>query len=168
MAQNVDLLYARFSQTQNLLMEELGKLQLTIPTQCNQSQSSFLSLVNRPFLLIRRNDMIAYISICNCIGTDIWVYFIISTLIENVITDTAANLTLDGTLQRRFFYHSTNPNEFIYDMIGLERHGLQNEQHTLKIEVGDGFRSGSVVIFDYAIYTYVLLFCYDNYVIQIR
>jgi len=86
-------------------------------------------------------------------GTAIWVYNIVP---NSNTTGFPTNLEfyLDGTFDRTFKYTpSYNQTDFLYDFVVYQRE-VDNGTHVLEMTLGNDPTQNSVMLFDYALYTY--------------
>lgn len=91
-------------------------------------------------------------------GTAIWVYCILVNSGHHGVTIyTNASFELDGALAGTY-QHDPNPqdDQYLYNNVVFHKDDLSNTEHTLVITVGNG--SPSLLLFDWAMYTYVHLF----------
>ncbi|TFY65485.1 hypothetical protein EVJ58_g1953 [Rhodofomes roseus] len=86
-------------------------------------------------------------------GTAISVYCIIANLVESDITTfTNISFEMDGA-PAGHYVHTPNKGNFEYNVTVYSVAGLSNEQHTLIMTAAQG-TSPSLVLFDWAMYTY--------------
>jgi hypothetical protein len=96
--------------------------------------------------------------ICNILGTSLYVFCIIPNRQQDNTTIATVNLdfTLDGSPAGNFYHFPTDSNNNYYNYPVYTNTALTNEEHNFTLTPTPSDRTnGSVVLFDYAIYTYV-------------
>lgn len=92
------------------------------------------------------------------LGSALYVYFILDDhIISDSTTATSFNITLNGRFVDSFEYNPNGTAEFIYNSLVYFVENLDN--HTSTVVLNSSGDPPSLLLFDYAIYTYVLSFC---------
>ena len=87
------------------------------------------------------------------VGSAIYAFFIVAGTIPNASTLTDLNFELDGSQVGTFLHNPTGPDDYQYNVTGYANTSIPNGPHQLDI-IASG-KSTSIVLFDYAVYTYV-------------
>lgn len=88
-------------------------------------------------------------------GTAIYVYFILDNAeSDGVTTRTAMNISLDDQPVGEFIHEINDTDTFQYNGLVYSQTNLTSETHTVFLSA-DGVYPGSLLLFDYAVYTYV-------------
>lgn len=91
------------------------------------------------------------------IGSAVYVYFILDDhIISDSTTATSFNITLNGRFVDSFEYNPNGAADFIYNSLVYFAENLDN--HTSTVVLNSSGDPPSLLLFDYAIYTYVLPF----------
>ncbi|KAJ7684402.1 hypothetical protein DFH06DRAFT_1027286 [Mycena polygramma] len=88
------------------------------------------------------------------VGTAVWVFCIVPPLLPNNITRYNLSFNLDSGAHLGRFVYSPTGGEFLYNVPVVSLPSLPNASHSLLISTDDSI-SGSVFLFDYAVYTSV-------------
>jgi hypothetical protein len=88
------------------------------------------------------------------LGTAIYAYFIIPNTVQFATTLTNTTFELDGEFVGRFEHVPTSAETFEFNVPGYVNTTLPPGQHQFNI-IGTGDTNASVILFDYAVYTYV-------------
>ncbi|TDL24136.1 hypothetical protein BD410DRAFT_719993 [Rickenella mellea] len=89
-------------------------------------------------------------------GSAIYVYGILANQVPFATTATNLTFTLDGAVVGTFVHVPDSSSDFIYNVPFYTNPSLPMGQHTLHIE-SNAVTQSALILFDYAIYTYVLL-----------
>ena len=88
-----------------------------------------------------------------CAGSAIYAFFIIANAIPNGTALTSLTFELDGSQVGSFTNTAMKGSDYLYDVPGYVNTSIPNGPHQLDI-IASG-ASASIVLFDYAVYTYV-------------
>ena len=88
-----------------------------------------------------------------CSGSAIYAFFVLANAIPNGTALTSLTFELDGSQVGKFMHTATSGSDYLYNVPGYVNTSIPNGPHQLDI-IASG-KSTSIVLFDYAVYTYV-------------
>jgi hypothetical protein len=88
-------------------------------------------------------------------GTAIYVFFIVPNYVQDATTTVNTTFSIDGQPAGTYLHEPSTDTVYAYNVPVFSQGGLENTKHSLLITPTGGPKENSLLLFDYAVYTYV-------------